>query len=120
MLVCGDSLDPARRTLGTGGCGRGVTNGIRADPRGYTGVCGSVARTCGTCVGTGHTDVCQGGTFLWADEDIGSFEWGCMCHPGLIGMIGYSYQQGAPSFPEAHLQRTPKLSVLVLEQFEDG
>jgi hypothetical protein len=26
---------------------------------------------------------------------------------GLIGLIGYSYQQGIPSFPEAHLKRTP-------------
>jgi hypothetical protein len=25
---------------------------------------------------------------------------------GLIGLIGYSYQQGIPSFPEAHLKRT--------------
>jgi hypothetical protein len=24
---------------------------------------------------------------------------------GLIGLIGYSYQQGIPSFPEAHLKR---------------
>jgi len=23
---------------------------------------------------------------------------------GLIGLIGYSYQQGIPSFPEAHLK----------------
>ena len=79
VLVCGDSLDPARRN------GRkpvvvagALQNGIRADPRGYMGVCGSVARTCGTCVGTGRTDVCQEGTFRWADEDVDSFEWGCM------------------------------------------
>jgi hypothetical protein len=26
---------------------------------------------------------------------------------GLIGLIGYSYQQGIPSFLEAHLKRTP-------------
>jgi hypothetical protein len=25
---------------------------------------------------------------------------------GLIGLIEYSYHQGIPSFPEAHLQRT--------------
>ena len=43
-----------------------------------TRTCGSDARTCGTCVGTERTNVYQGGTFLWADEDIGSFEWGCM------------------------------------------
>jgi hypothetical protein len=35
----------------------------------------------------------------------------------LIGLIEYSYYQGIPSFPEAHLQRTPGLSVLGLEQF---
>ena len=31
---------------------------------------------------------------------------------GLIGMIEYSYQQVATSFPDAHSQRTPRLSVL--------
>ena len=36
---------------------------------------------------------------------------------GLIGLIEYSYQQVATSFPEADLERTPKLSVLGLEQF---
>jgi hypothetical protein len=36
---------------------------------------------------------------------------------GLIGLIEYSYHQGIPSFLEAHLQRTPGLSVLSLEQF---
>jgi hypothetical protein len=32
-----------------------------------------------------------------------------MWHPGqgLIRLIGYSYQQGIPSFQEAHLKRTP-------------
>ena len=39
---------------------------------------------------------------------------------GLIGLIGYSYQQVATSFPEAGLERTPRLSVLGLEQFRDG
>jgi hypothetical protein len=39
---------------------------------------------------------------------------------GLIGLIGYSYQQVATSFSEAHLQRTMRLSVLGLEQFQDG
>ena len=39
---------------------------------------------------------------------------------GLIGLIGYSYQQVATSFPEAGLQRTPRLSVLGPEQFGDG
>jgi hypothetical protein len=39
---------------------------------------------------------------------------------GLIGLIEYSYHQGIPSFSEAHLQRTLGLSVLDLEQFQDG
>ena len=39
---------------------------------------------------------------------------------GLIGLIGYSYQQVATSFPEAGHQRTPRLSVLGPEQFGDG
>ena len=36
---------------------------------------------------------------------------------GLIGLIGYSYQQVATSFLEAHLLRTPRLSVLGLERW---
>jgi hypothetical protein len=36
---------------------------------------------------------------------------------GLTGLIGYSYQQVATSFLEAHLERTPKLSVLGLERW---
>ena len=39
---------------------------------------------------------------------------------GLIGLIEYSYQQVATSFQEANLERTPKLSVLGLDQFRDG
>jgi hypothetical protein len=39
---------------------------------------------------------------------------------GSIGLIGYSHQQIATYFLEAHLQRTPKLSVLGQEQFKDG
>ena len=39
---------------------------------------------------------------------------------GLIELIEYLYQQVATSFPEADLERTPKLSVLGLEQFRDG
>ena len=39
---------------------------------------------------------------------------------GLIGLIGYSYQQVTTSFPEAGLQRTLMLSVLGPEQFGDG
>ena len=36
---------------------------------------------------------------------------------GLIGLIGYSYQQVATSFLEAHLLRTPRLSVFGLERW---
>jgi len=39
---------------------------------------------------------------------------------GLIGLIGYSYQQVATSFSQGHLQRTLKLNVLGLEKFKDG
>ena len=43
MLVCGTIYDPRElpgvSTAGPG-IGRGVTSGIRADPRGFTGVCG--------------------------------------------------------------------------------
>jgi hypothetical protein len=45
---------------------------------------------------------------------------GCNIPPGLIGLIAYLYHQVATSFPEAQLQRTPGLSVLGLEQFQDG
>jgi hypothetical protein len=38
---------------------------------------------------------------------------------GLIGLIEYSYHQGIPSFLKVHLQKTPGLSVLGLEQFQD-
>src|SRR5664279_4789702 len=56
------------------------------------------------------------------DEGVGLLR-GCVCEilaQGSIGLIGYAYQQGIPCFPEAHLQRTPRLSVLGPEQFEDG
>jgi hypothetical protein len=36
---------------------------------------------------------------------------------GLIGLTEYSYHQGIPSFPKAHLQRTLGLSVLGPEKF---
>jgi hypothetical protein len=39
---------------------------------------------------------------------------------GLIELIEYPYQQGVSSFSEAYLERTFKLSVLVLEQFRMG
>jgi hypothetical protein len=32
----------------------------------------------------------------------------------------YSYEQGAPSFSKAYLKRTSRLSVLDIEQFQDG
>jgi hypothetical protein len=53
------------------------------------------------------------------DEDVGLLR-GVDCDilaQGLIGLIEYSYHQGIPSFSKAHLQRTPELSVLGLEQF---
>jgi hypothetical protein len=56
------------------------------------------------------------------DEDVGLLR-GVDCDiltQGLIGLIEYSYHQGIPSFPEAHLQRTPGLYVLGPEQFQDG
>ena len=75
----GQSRDPIELpgvTAADPGVGRGVTFGIRADPRGNTGVCGSGVRACGawrvwpagtrhgTWAGTGRMDVCQEGTFL--------------------------------------------------------
>jgi hypothetical protein len=56
------------------------------------------------------------------DEDVGLLR-GVDCDilaQGLIGLIEYSYHQGIPSFPKAHLQRTLELSVLGPEQFQDG
>jgi hypothetical protein len=56
------------------------------------------------------------------DEDIGLLR-GVDCDilaQDLIGLIEYSYHQGIPSFPKAHLQRTLGLSVLGPEQFQDG
>jgi hypothetical protein len=43
VLVCGDIYDPRELSgVSTVGpvIGRGVTSGIRADPRGFTGMCG--------------------------------------------------------------------------------
>ena len=108
--------------------GRGVTFGIRADLRGYTGVCGSGARTCGPswhmCRHWTHGRVPRGDVpgLGQTDEGVGLLR-GDECDilaQGSIGLIGYSYQQVATSFPEAHLKRTPGLSVLGPEQFEDG
>jgi hypothetical protein len=56
------------------------------------------------------------------DEDVGLLR-GVDCDiltQCLIGLIEYSYHQGIPSFSEVHLQRTTWLSVLDLEQFQDG
>jgi hypothetical protein len=56
------------------------------------------------------------------DKDVGLLR-GVDCDilsQGLIGLREYSYHQGIPSFPEVHLQRTPRLSVLGSEQFQDG
>jgi hypothetical protein len=56
------------------------------------------------------------------DEDVGLLR-GVDCDiltQGLIGLIEYSYNQGIPSFSEAHLQRTSGLSVLGPEQFQNG
>ena len=46
----------------------------------------------------------------------------CTCDiliPGLIELIKYSYQQVVTFFPKVDLQRTLRLSVLGLKQFED-
>jgi hypothetical protein len=56
------------------------------------------------------------------DEDVGllrGVDYDILTE-GLIGLIEYSYHQGIPYFPEAHLQRTSGLSVLGSEQFQDG
>ena len=91
--------------------GRGVTFGIRADPCGNSG--------------TGRTDGCQRGKFMdWGltDEGVGLLRGkGCeILAQDSIGLIGYSYQQVATSFPKTHSKRTLRLSVLGSEQFEDG
>jgi hypothetical protein len=41
-------------------------------------------------------------------------------YQGLVGLIEYSYQQGACSFLEACLERTSRLSMLGLKQSCDG
>jgi hypothetical protein len=56
------------------------------------------------------------------NEDVGLLR-GVDCDiltQGLIELIEYSYHQDIPSFLEVHLQRTPRLSVLGPEQFQDG
>ena len=57
MLVCGASLEILESCQGNSrrpGSGLGVTFGIRADPYGYTGVCGSGAQTCAGTEARGH------------------------------------------------------------------
>ena len=88
-------------------------------------------------VGTGRTDVAHGLLALdvrdvtkrgrsWLGIDRRgrrSLKGGEYVTPpaqGLIGSIGDSYQQIVTSFSEASLERTPRLSVLDLEQFGDG
>ena len=68
-------------------------------------------------VGTGRTDVTHGPLALDVRDVAKSVK---PRGQGLIGLIGYSYQQVATSFLEAGLQRTPRLSVLGLEKFGDG
>ena len=111
----------------------GVTGGNRADPRGYMGMCGSVADMCSMArvVRSGHgMAMCRYWTHrrvprgdvpgLWLiDEDVDLLRVGVceiLTHDS-IGLIGNPYQQVATSFPEAHLKRTLRLSVLGLEQF---
>jgi hypothetical protein len=73
---------------------------------------------------TGHTDMAKGdipdlgltdgdvGLLRGLDRDI--------LTQALIGLIEYSYHRGIISFLEAQLKRTLRLSVLGLEQFQDG
>jgi hypothetical protein len=73
---------------------------------------------------TGRTDVAKRDvpSLGLTDEDVGLLR-GVDCDilaQGIIGLIEYSYHQGIPSFLEAHLQRTLRLSVLGPEQFQDG
>jgi hypothetical protein len=57
---------------------------------------------------------------LGTDEDVGLLRGWIVTSPGLTGLIAYLYHQVATSFLEARLQRTPGLSVLGPEQFQDG
>ena len=73
----GQSRDP-RELPGVTAAGPGWVGvlqfGIRADPCGNSGVCGSCGWTCGTCAGTGRTDGSKGGS-SWTggltDEGVG-------------------------------------------------
>jgi hypothetical protein len=56
----------------------------------------------------------------WATLALPQPYWRCnILAQDLTGLIGYSYQQVATSFPKVHIQRTPKLSVLGLEWWGD-
>jgi hypothetical protein len=85
---------------------------------------GYVRMTHGSSASTERTDVAKRGrSWLGADQRGRRSSKGVDCDiltQALIGLIEYSYHQGIPSFPEVHLQRTPGLSVLGLEQFHDG
>jgi hypothetical protein len=52
------------------------------------------------------------------DYDILASVDGDILVQGLIKLIVYSYQQDVSSFSEVYLERTSKLSVFSLEQFE--
>ena len=81
---------------------------------------------------TRHTDVAKrGGYWIGVDRRGHRSSKGVDCDilvpvdgdilaQGLIELIVYSYQQGASSFSEAYLERTSKLNMLGLEQFEIG
>jgi hypothetical protein len=68
---------------------------------------------------TGRIDVAKRGrSWLGIDrwERRSSKEVDCdILIQDLIELIEYSYHQGIPSFSEAHMQRTPGLSVFVSE-----
>jgi hypothetical protein len=108
---------PGVSTVGLG-VGRGVTSGIRADPRGFTGVCGLGVRVYGAWrmwARSGHTTwhMTTLDTHTWlrgevprlglTDKDISLLR-GVDCDilaQSLIELIEYPYQQCTSSFSEA-------------------
>jgi hypothetical protein len=66
----------------------------------------------GTWAGTGCMDVSKRGSSwtrvdrrgCWSSKGVRVCD---ILAQGLIGLIGYLYQQGIPFFPEAYLKRTP-------------
>jgi hypothetical protein len=80
---------PGVSTAGLG-IGRGVTSGIRADPRGFTGVCGLGVRVCGAwCMWTLDTQTWLIGEVPelgLTDEDIGLLR-GVDCDILAPGMV---------------------------------